>query len=171
MNWLMRSPKPLKMLVFFLACRLLVLLEAYLSWGRRSKKRNDGNSFMLNASLLSIIEEAGIAVLTLTEGLEKDEFLASCLTRAETLRQVKIMSDSTASIPLQTQGLLAEIDWSGWHTVARQIGNGDSAGEEALWFAVRSLTPATLMWLRVYRKNQPEIFEYKPAPAAGEAGA
>jgi len=32
---------------------------------------------MLNASLLAIIEEAGVAVLTLTEGLEKDEFLAS----------------------------------------------------------------------------------------------
>lgn len=38
---------------------------------------------MLNASLLSIIEKAGVAVLILTEGLEQDEFLASRLTRAE----------------------------------------------------------------------------------------
>jgi hypothetical protein len=122
---------------------------------------------MLNASLLSLIEEAGVAVLTLTEGLEKDEFLASRLTRAETARQVKIMSDSAAGLPPQTQALLAEIDWGGWQSVARQIGSGDAEEEEALWFAIRSLAPATLMWLRVYRKNQPEVFDYKPAPAGG----
>lgn len=124
---------------------------------------------MLNASLLSIIEEAGVAVLTLTEGLEKDEFLASRLTRAETQRQVKTLSESIANFAPKIQTLLAEVDWAGWHTVARQLGAGahqpgadNGAEQEALWFAVRSLVPATLMWLRVYRKEQPEIFECKP---------
>lgn len=126
---------------------------------------------MLNASLLSIIEEAGVAVLTLTEGLEKDEFLASRLTRPETRRQLKIMSESAANLPPQTQSLLAEVDWNGWQSVARQLGASDDAAEEALWFALRSLVPATLMWLRVYRKNQPEIFEFKPASATDGAGA
>ncbi|MBT9612726.1 MAG: hypothetical protein IV108_05605 [Burkholderiales bacterium] len=124
---------------------------------------------MLNAALLSIIEDAGIAVLTLTEGLEKNEFLASRLTRAETQRQVKIMSESIASLSLKTQAFLAEVDWSGWHTVAQQLGANANAEQEALWFAVRSLVPATLMWLRVYRTNQPELFECKPNPDAGEA--
>lgn len=121
---------------------------------------------MLNASLLSIIEEAGVAVLTLTEGLEKDEFLASRLTRAETLRQIKIISDSIGSLPLKAQALLAEIDWAGWSTVARHLGANSPEEhpeeQEALWFAVRSLAPATLMWLRVYRQNQPEIFACIP---------
>lgn len=117
---------------------------------------------MLNASLLAIIEEAGIAVLTLTEGLEKDEFLASRLTRAETLRQVQSISDGAASISAQTQGALPEVDWRGWSAVARQLGEGREAQAEALWFAVRSLVPATLMWLRVYRKNQPQVFANKP---------
>lgn len=126
---------------------------------------------MLNASLLSIIEEAGVAVLTLTEGLEKDELLASRLTRAETTRQLKIMGDSAASVPPPTQSRFAEIDWRGWHTVARRIGSGDDAEGEALWFAVRSLVPATLMWLRVYRKSQPEVFGYKPAPPAESGSA
>lgn len=166
MNFVVRCTKPMKMLMFSLACRLLKLLEAYLSW----KRRNYRNPFMLNASLLSIIEEAGIAVLTLTEGLEKDEFLASRLTRAETQRQVKILSETTANIPPQAQAVLAEVDWEGWQTVARQLGGNTQAQQEALWFAVRSLVPATLMWLRVYRKNQPEIFECKP-PAAGGAAA
>ena len=126
---------------------------------------------MLNASLLSIIEEAGVAVLILTEGLEKDEFLASRLTRAETQRQVKTLSESIANLSPHTLSILAEVDWAGWHTVARQLGaDADAhqpgadkgAEQEALWFAVRSLVPATLMWLRVYRKEQPEIFECKP---------
>lgn len=77
---------------------------------------------MLNASLLSIIEEAGVAVLTLTEGLEKDEFLASRLTRAETRRQVKTLSESIANLSPQALSMLAEVDWAGWHTVARQLG-------------------------------------------------
>ena len=121
---------------------------------------------MLNASLLSIIEDAGIAVLTLTEGLNEDEFLASRLTRAETLRQVRIMYTSAGNVPSATQALLPEIEWRGWQTVAQQLdadADPDTQGE-ALWFAVRSLVPATLIWLRVYRKNQPEVFKWVPAP-------
>lgn len=124
---------------------------------------------MLNASLLSIIEEAGVAVLTLTEGLEKDEFLASRLTRAETQRQLKIMGESAANLQPQMQALLAEVDWSGWQRVARQLDASGDAAEDALWFAVRALVPATLMWLRVYRTNQPEVFEYKPVADLGGA--
>ncbi|MHB1144478.1 MAG: ribonuclease HepT family protein [Thiobacillus sp.] len=124
---------------------------------------------MLNASLLSIIEEAGVAVLTLTEGLEKDEFLASRLTRAETQRQLKIMSESAANLPPQTQRLLAEVDWGGWQSVARQLAASGDAEQEALWFAIHALVPATLMWLRVYRKDQPEVFVCKPAADLGGA--
>lgn len=124
---------------------------------------------MLNASLLSIIEEAGIAVLTLTEGLEKDELLASRLTRAETRRQVTIIGESVANLAPHTLTTLAEVDWEGWRTVARQLGAKPREEQEALWFAVRALVPATLMWLRVYRKERPDIFECKPLADAGGA--
>lgn len=121
---------------------------------------------MLNASLLSIIEEAGVAVLTLTEGLEKDEFLASRLTRAETQRQLRIIAETAAGLPSHVRTLLAEVDWDGWQAVAQRIDAGGETEAEALWFAVRALTPAVLMWLRVYRKSLPELFECKPAPDA-----
>lgn len=125
---------------------------------------------MLNASLLSIIEEAGVAVLILTEGLEKDEFLSSCLTRAETQRQVKAISESIANLAPSILSALVEVDWAGWHTVVRQLGAPDKVAEQdALWFAVRSLVPATLMWLRFYRKEQPDIFECKPLADVGGA--
>jgi uncharacterized protein with HEPN domain len=126
---------------------------------------------MLTASLLSIIEEAGVAVLTLTEGVEKDEFLASRLARTETQRQIRIIGETVANLPPSTRSLLAEVDWGGWQTVARQLGENRNAEQDALWFAVRALVPATLMWLRVYRTNQPELFECKPAPAADRNSA
>ena len=124
---------------------------------------------MLNASLLSIIDEAGVAVLTLTEGLEKDEFLASRLTRTETLRYVRIMSTSAGNVPPPTQALLPEVEWRGWQTVTQQLDDSHETQGEALWFAVRSLVPATLMWLRVYRQNQPQIFQWASAPVANTA--
>lgn len=116
---------------------------------------------MLNASLLSIIEEAGVGVMILTEGLEEAELLGSRLTRAEVQRQVKSMSDAAARLPGDTRKLLAEIDWDGWQAVARQLNEGGAATDTALWFAARSLVPAMLMWLRVYRQNQPELFVYQ----------
>jgi uncharacterized protein with HEPN domain len=158
---------------FSLACWLLEVLERrFPMQARRAPDQVYRSLSMLNASLLSIIEAAGIAVLTLTEGLEKDEFLSSRLTRAEARRQMKIMSDSAANLAPDAQATLAEVDWSGWHAIARQLGDNPDdphAEQEALWFAVRSLVPATLMWLRVYRTNQPEVFECKPA--AGGASA
>lgn len=116
---------------------------------------------MLNPTLLSIIDEAGMAVMILTEGLEEAELLGSRLTRAEVQRQVKVMSDIAARLPVDTRTLLAEIDWDGWQAVARQLSEGDTAADTALWFAIRSLVPAMLMWLRVYRQNQPELFVYQ----------
>ena len=124
---------------------------------------------MLNASLLSIIEEAGVAVLILTEGLEKDEFLASRLTRTETLRQIRTICESASNIDPAVLSTLAEVDWAGWHTVAHQFAAGQGEEQDALWFAVRALVPATLMWLRVYRKERPNLFECKPLADAGGA--
>lgn len=121
---------------------------------------------MLSALLLSTIEEAGLAVLTFTEGLEQNEFLRSRLTRAETLRQLCVMAASMASIPAPTQTLLPEIDWRGWLMLARQLDARGAAQDQALWFAVRSLVPATLSWLRFYRQNQPQVFDWTK-PDAG----
>ena len=42
---------------------------------------------------------------------------------------------------------------------------GGLARDEALWFGVRSLVPATLSWLRVYRHSHPELFTYWRADA------
>lgn len=115
---------------------------------------------MLNASLLTIIEETGVNILTLTEGLEQEEFFALRLTPINTLQQLRTVVDSILQLPLETQAILAEIDWPGWHAVARQLNANTPEARDAIWFAIRSLVPAMLMWLRIYRKNQPELFSY-----------
>lgn len=112
---------------------------------------------------MAIVEEAGTSVLILTEGLEREEFIGSRLTRDETLRQLRQLAASLDQVPQTIQVLLPEFEWAGWASAAKDFGNPDG---EALWFAVRSLVPATLMWLRVYRQNQPTLFTAIPGEPA-----
>lgn len=56
---------------------------------------------MFGATLLRAIEEAGIGVLTLTEGIEKDELLRSRLTRHEVCNQLFTLSTCLSQLPPQ----------------------------------------------------------------------
>ncbi|MDY0329806.1 MAG: hypothetical protein RBR52_04845 [Thiomonas sp.] len=115
-----------------------------------------------STALLGIIEQAGLGVLTLTENLGRDELLRTRLTRDEVGRQLRILTDSLAALPPDLQKAMPEIDWAGWQRVGVQLmaPRGETQ-EDALWFAVESLTPALLLWLRVYRRNQPELFKMR----------
>jgi uncharacterized protein with HEPN domain len=114
---------------------------------------------LLSGALLGILENAGEAILTLTEGIEPEEFFDSRLTQQEVLRQLRIMTETSARAAEELKHQLPEIDWSGWHVLHSQVQGQGGFERDALWFAVRSLVPATLMWLRVYRKNSPELFD------------
>jgi uncharacterized protein with HEPN domain len=114
---------------------------------------------MMTAPLLHVIREAGEAVLTLTETLDEAEFLRSRLTRAEVRRQLCTLADTLAALGGPVQGRMPEIDWAGWRAARRGLDAGGAAQDEALWFAVRSLVPATLSWLRVYRQSHPQLFD------------
>jgi len=117
---------------------------------------------MLNGALLGILEDAATAVLTMTEGLEQEEFFASHLTRQEVLRQLRSMSDSVGNLPAATRAQLAEIDWAAWSVLGLELKKAENHGREVIWFAIQSLVPATLLWLRVYRKHQPQMFSFTP---------
>ena len=112
---------------------------------------------MIDAAKITAIEEAGTAVLTLSEGLEEAEFLRSRLTRSEVRRQVRIIADTSLELPAMARSELAETDWDGWALTARYL-HADGDDGEVLWRAVTSLIPATLSWLRVYHHNQPDLF-------------
>lgn len=121
---------------------------------------------MYGASLLSIMNEAGEAVLILTEGVQDSELLASRLTRAEVAKQAAILIESAIALPVEIQQAMPEIDWAGIGMAGSALsGPAGSVRDEALVFASRSLVPATLMWMRVYQQQHPEWFKLDTGPA------
>lgn len=118
---------------------------------------------IVTGALLGIIEQAGMAVVTLVEGLERDELLRSRLTRSEVLRQLKLLADSAGQVDPAVRRDMPELDWPGWDALRPRLsGPAGAALDEALWFACESLVPATLLWLRVYRQSQPALFRMVP---------
>lgn len=115
---------------------------------------------MITAAMLGTIQEAGEAVLTLTDGLDEGELLASRLTRSEVTRQLGVLASALRAMPDNAVRTMPEIDWAGWRGMNAALGLSGAARDEALWFGVRSLVPATLSWLRIYRHSHPELFVY-----------
>ena len=118
---------------------------------------------IINSALLSLMEQAGISIATLIEGLEQSELLRSRLTRAEVLRQLRTLADSAGQVAPAARADMPELDWAGWDAMLpRFSAPAGEALDDALWFACASLVPATLLWLRVYQQSQPELFRMSP---------
>lgn len=116
---------------------------------------------MLTGALLGILEQSGTAVMILVEDVDGEEFFASRLTRRTVEGYLTNMAESAANLPKGIKEHLAEIDWAGWSALRSAIKSGFSdQTNEAVWFAIQSLVPATLLWLRVYRQNEPQLFAY-----------
>ena len=118
---------------------------------------------IINTALLGLIEQAGVAVATLVEGLARDELLRSRLTRAEVLRQLKTLADSVGLMEPSARDEMPELDWVGWDALRPRFeGPPGAALDDAMWFACEALVPATLLWLRVYQQSQPMLFRMAP---------
>jgi len=109
---------------------------------------------------LSLVEEAATNVLTLIEGIEAEELWRSRLTRQEVKQQLLDLANSLGHLQSTLHTLLPELDWDAWATTVGQL-QDSSTENEALWFAASALTPATLMWLRLYRQHEPQLFAFK----------
>jgi hypothetical protein len=119
---------------------------------------------MYGAALLKTIEETGTGVLTLVEGLQDSELLASRLTRAEVVRQLRLLAESAMALPIELRGGMPEVDWAGIGAAGKALaGPGGAALDDALVFASQALVPATLMWMRVYKEQHPEWFRMSMA--------
>lgn len=115
------------------------------------------------AALLGIVEQSGLAVLTLAENLTREELLRSRLTREEVRRQLGLLAASLGALAPDVRQAMPEFDWDGWKGLRETLEKPSCAAlDDALWFAVESLTPATLLWLRVYRRSDPERFAMRP---------
>jgi hypothetical protein len=114
---------------------------------------------MYGAALLQAIDEAGVAVLTLTEGLQDEELLASRLTRGETARHLRLLTEAAGALPDEIRGQMPEVDWAGLKATGTSlIGPTGPAMDEALLMGAKALVPGILMWMRVYKQQHPEWF-------------
>jgi uncharacterized protein with HEPN domain len=113
---------------------------------------------LLTGAMLGILEESAVAVMVLTEATEAEEFFASRITQQEVRRYMLRMAQTASNLPAEAKQSMAEIDWAGWSLLLLQLQENGGAERDALWFGVRSLVPATLMWLRLFRKSAPQLF-------------
>lgn len=115
------------------------------------------------SALLNLIEQTGLDVATLAEGLDEADLRRSRLTRAELLRLLRVLANSAVAVPPSAREDMPELDWEGWRLLALrlQAETGDDL-DDAIWFAIHSVVPATLLWLRVYRQGQPQLFSMTP---------
>lgn len=116
---------------------------------------------ILNGALLGIIEESARAMVTLAADLEEAQFARSRLTLPAVRRHVGVLVQTVSNLPAGTRLSLERVDWDAWALVRRESERGGETGAAALWFAARSLAPATLLWLATYRKYQPELFAFR----------
>jgi uncharacterized protein with HEPN domain len=115
------------------------------------------------SALLNLIEQTGVDVATLAEGLDEADLRRSRLTRAELLRRLRLLARSAIAVPPSVRDDMPELDWEGWRLLALRL-QAETGGDldEAIWFAIHSVVPATLLWLRVYRQSLPQLFVMAP---------
>ena len=116
---------------------------------------------MIVPALLANIVSAGTDALVLAEDMDEATFRRSRLARTEIARLVGIVAANLADLPDAQRQQFAELDWAGWSALTGQLQQDGETRDEALWFALRALVPATLMWLRVYKQQNPELFEFQ----------
>lgn len=116
------------------------------------------------SALLNLIEQTGVDVATLAEGLDEADLRRSRLTRAELLRRLRLLARSAIAVPPSVRDDMPELDWEGWRLLALRL-QAEAGGDldEAIWFAIHSVVPATLLWLRVYHQSQPQLFSMTAA--------
>lgn len=113
---------------------------------------------MFTTAMLHVITEAGEGVLLLIDGLDDADFQRSRLTRQAVRDQLRLIAGTLCSLPDSTLAAMPELDGAGWRLVQQALAAPSPAGDDTAWFAARSLVPATLSWLRVYRLGQPGLF-------------
>jgi uncharacterized protein with HEPN domain len=117
---------------------------------------------MIQAAMLKVIEEAGEGVLVLIDNVEADEFQRSRLTRQEVQRLLGAMASTLLALPHAARAAMPEIEWGTWRSIEQGLPSPAVNAAELSWDAAHGLVPATLSWLRLYRRSEPALFEFKP---------
>ena len=116
---------------------------------------------MLTGAILGLMRQLAMDIIVLTEEISDTEFISSRLTRTETLRLLKSVSETAKTLPEETRELLHEIDWATWLALPMVL-ESPSNHPLQIWVAIKELTPMTVQQLNGYKKVHPELFSIVP---------
>ena len=95
--------------------------------------------------LLHLVRGSGQAVQALTAAMEgEDEFFASPNTLSTVESHLAVMAYWIGHMPAEAQGRWPALDWYGWAALHQDLASNTQPRREVVWYAVRSLVPATL---------------------------
>lgn len=114
---------------------------------------------MLHRMQCDIVRMAGATIGSLLAELQTEEQLfESAATLHAVEAQLLVMSQTLAHLAPELRARLHRIDWQGWGQLHHLLETGGQPRREAVWYAVRSLVPATLELVADLQKREPWWF-------------
>jgi uncharacterized protein with HEPN domain len=116
---------------------------------------------MLTGAMLGLMQKLALDIMILTDEIGEEEFFASSMTRAQTMRLLRSMVQTVANLPAGTRERMPQIDWAAWAALRIAMAS-PSHHPLQIWVAIKELTPLTVQQLNGYKKVQPELFSMVP---------
>lgn len=116
---------------------------------------------MLTAALLANFFEAGWAIQVLLSDMDSAQYFASRLARPEIEKHLRTMVNSARALPPEIRQRLDKIDWDAWVTLESALPCADEHQRQQVWTALAEWLPVTGHHLRQYKRQMPEVFEFR----------
>lgn len=115
---------------------------------------------MLTRLQCDLVRECGQIIATVTAGMaDEDELFASANTLAVVESHLLVVAQTLAHLQPALQARLAWVDWTGWQALGGLLEHDVQSRREVVWYAIRSLLPATLQLIEKLRRIEPVWFE------------
>ena len=114
---------------------------------------------MLHRMQCDIVTASGEAIrVLLAEMQDEAELFASATTLQVVEAQLLVIAQTLGHMSPALHQRLTRIDWHGWGELHRLLETDGKPRREEVWYAVRSLVPATLELLADLRRREPAWF-------------
>lgn len=114
---------------------------------------------MLHRLQSDILIHSGQTIETLLQPMQAEhELFDSTATLNAVEAHLLVMAQTLAHLAPPLVLRLDRIDWQGWGRLQRLLESDDPTRQEAVWYGVRALVPATLALVADLRRREPGWF-------------
>ncbi|GAB4063128.1 hypothetical protein GCM10028811_34980 [Uliginosibacterium sediminicola] len=131
--------------------------------GRVVYQNEDAVHNIYAAGLLANFFESGWAIQVLIGDMDRAQYFASRLTRAEIKRHLRIMVDMAVALPEEVSAQMPLVNWQAWRELDAALPCLSRAQKDVVWFTLETLVPVTGYHLRQYKAKLPELFSFSLA--------